>query len=46
MNSEKIMTIGNVTFTPYQQKPFDIWLEEKANEGRSEKSGRHEIMEP
>ena len=28
--SNQQMTVGNVTCTPYQQKPFDIWLKEQA----------------
>lgn len=27
-NLKQQMTVGKVTFTPYQEKPFNIWLKE------------------
>lgn len=32
----KQTAVGNITFTPYQPKPFDVWLKEQASKQRKE----------
>ena len=41
-NNTKQMTVGNITFTPYRPKPFDVWLKEQA-EKEKEEGGQNEI---
>lgn len=41
-NNDKQTTVGNITFTPYRPKPFDVWLKEQA-EKEKEEGGQNEI---
>lgn len=41
-NNTKQMTVGNINFTPYQPKPFDVWLKEQAEKEKKE-GGQNEI---
>ena len=40
-NNTKQMTVGNINFTPYQPKPFDVWRKEQA-EKEKEEGGQNE----